>query len=246
MRNYRSIASWSAAAKIRTKVIVCIQESENQGGVSLSPMSNPPAPTQRCVWRSWFSLRRKSRRVSQHPVGHPRDRSGIAGTLRTCFILRSTFVPRLCRRCRDCVLELLTLDYHHGATFVNRGRLDRLAAVRENLTDPEAVVELPAALACSFWSGEAPQFRWSPKQLTRESRPPPRNVHCTDAAMRLDLRDFASRHGAEPFFAHLPSGKGAVAVAVFWILRTRHPVRILRAACGGLTAEIQAVCAASR
>jgi hypothetical protein len=34
-RNYRTIVSWSAGAKIRTKVIVCIQESENQGGVSL-------------------------------------------------------------------------------------------------------------------------------------------------------------------------------------------------------------------
>ena len=43
----------------------------------LSLVSNPPAPTQRRVWRSWFSLRRKSRRMSQHPVGHPRDRSEI-------------------------------------------------------------------------------------------------------------------------------------------------------------------------
>jgi hypothetical protein len=69
-------------------------------------MSNPPAPTQRRVWRSWFFLRRKPRRVSQHPVGHRRDRSGITRTLRTCFILpcmtssSSEGAPALCRRCQ--------------------------------------------------------------------------------------------------------------------------------------------------
>src|SRR5271157_3620364 len=84
-------------------------------------MSNPPAPTQRRVWRSWFFLRRKPRRVSQHPVGHPRDRSGIARTLRTCFILRSAFAPRLFRPCRDRVLELTTLDYHQHATSASIG-----------------------------------------------------------------------------------------------------------------------------
>jgi hypothetical protein len=106
IRNHRPIASWSAAAKIRTKVTVCIPESENQGGVSLSPMSNRPAPTQPRVWRSWFSLRRKPCRVSQHPVGHPRDRSGIAGTLRWAFILpcmtssSPDSAPALCGRCQ--------------------------------------------------------------------------------------------------------------------------------------------------
>ena len=172
MRNHSSIASWSAAAKIRTKVIVCIQESENQGGVSLSPVSKPPAPTQRRVWRSWFSLRRKPRRVSQHPVGHLRDRSGIARTLRTCFILRFAFAPRLFRPCRNRVLELITLDYYQDATSAciwDASTAGRCAKNRAQLRRTRGASRAAGSLVFIAWRTAISAVV---KQLTCQSTPP--------------------------------------------------------------------------
>ena len=102
----RPIASRSRSATIATNMIEYAQELWDPAAVNHSSVSKRPAPTQRVATRSSFSLRRKPRRMSQHPVGHSRDDSGIARTLRCVFILpcmtssSSDGAPALRRHCQ--------------------------------------------------------------------------------------------------------------------------------------------------
>jgi hypothetical protein len=118
-------------------------------------MSNPPAPSQRHVWRSGLSS--GENRAACHNI-----RLDICViTLRICS---ATVQARL--------LEVITLAYHHNATLVNRGRLDRLAAVRGNPTAPESrPVELHVVRAARFHRVARRDLRPSSMQLPRESVP---------------------------------------------------------------------------
>jgi hypothetical protein len=131
--------------------------------------------------------------MSQHPVGHPRDRSGNAGTLRTCFILRFAFAPRLFWRCRDLNRRL---DYdglppgRDVHLHRHESRVGWVARETPSLRCTRDASHNAGPLVFIVWTEAISLLA---NTIDSRINPPAR-----DRIGASDLGDFASRHAAEP------------------------------------------------
>jgi len=129
--------------------------------------------------------------------------------------VRYAFAPRLCRLCRDRLLERITLGYHQSATSACIGDVST-GCCAKNRPRPRRAGRVPHGSSRSFSSrGAAPADAFDPRVNASASMP---DAPRREGAMRLISATSQRVTGRTAASAHLPFSKRPAAANAFWVL----------------------------